>query len=89
MEKSQTWAYNMMLRLAWDAAADTTISAQQRRKETARALMAAARLYPDAAREDAARLIREHRAKMNEKRTSKAGAVTELAPLANVLPLRG
>jgi hypothetical protein len=90
MEKSQLWAYRAMLQLAHQAMTDRNIGAERRIKLTRATLMAAARLYPDAAKEEIAGVIRDHRGRLQDKKAARAAAAVEPAPEgATVIPIRG
>lgn len=85
------WMFQLAVTQAHEAANDKTCSQERREQRVRSMLSAAARVYPEALRQEAAREIKEsRRAVEDRKKNRRVSAVTEPAPEAgNVIQFRG
>lgn len=86
------WSYQLVMTQAFEAANDATVSAARREIRVRALLATAARIYPDALRQEAAREIKSSRSKIEDRRRSnRAAAQIEPRPAApaNVIQFRG
>jgi hypothetical protein len=86
------WAYQLHMRLAYDAMMDARLTPSQRRKEVRVTLAGAAKHTMDALRYDALEVIRKDREEMERKARGKAAAKQQKAPKvprsAKIIPVR-
>lgn len=89
------WSYQLVMTMAYEAANDPTVSAARREIRVRALLATAARSYPDALRQEAAREIKQSRSKIEDRRRANRAAAS-LAPRAapvegsaNVIQFRG
>jgi hypothetical protein len=84
------WAYQLHMRLAYDAMVDARLSPSQRRKEVRVTLAGAAKHTMDALRYDALEVIRKDREDMERKARGKASAklqkATKVPRSAKIIP---